>query len=105
MPADTTRLQRRVTRRDRWFLAALTLAAVVGIVWVAVITPSGTSPPVAQDCVSIVRASIMGGATYVYCGDAATAACERFAEADPGLAERCEARGLVRRGARVDSGS
>jgi hypothetical protein len=44
-----------------------------------------------------MRASIMGGATYKYCGTNAITACKEFAAHDNALAARCEQLGFVRR--------
>lgn len=90
MPAEATRLGRRITGRDRWFLAALVAAALAGAP-VAFLAGAGDPPPRAgPGCVSVTGASIMGAATTVYCGDDATAACRRLAPTAAAVAAQCD---------------
>jgi hypothetical protein len=98
VPAESGRLLRRITGRDRWFLAALALLAVVGTLGAVLLLPHGSRPSTDAGCVTMLRASIMGGATYKFCGAKAVAACLRFANGDKLLAARCEELASSRRG-------
>jgi hypothetical protein len=99
VPAEATRLKRRLGARDRWFLALLAFAALTGTVGALLLTHSGASLNAERDarCVEVIRASWMGGATFRYCGsdaeafcrtgargDRETTACERVAALPPG---------------------
>jgi hypothetical protein len=97
VPAESERLQRRITGRDRWFLALLALLVLVGTPSAVILLPHGSDPSTDAGCVTTMRASIMGGGTYKYCGANAVAACHRFAVEDEALAARCEELGLMRR--------
>lgn len=97
MPAESERLQRRITQRDRRFLALLAVLAFVGTPSAALLLRDGWHPRTDARCVTTVRASIMGAGTYKYCGANAVAACRQFASDDKGLASRCEELGLLRR--------
>jgi hypothetical protein len=96
VPAESERLQRRITRRDRWFLTVLALLALVGTPSAVLLLPHGSRPSTDARCVTTMRASIMGAATYKYCGANAVAACRRFATDDKALASQCEKLGLMR---------
>jgi hypothetical protein len=97
VPAESERLRRRISGRDRWFLALLLVAALVATP-IAVILLQNGSPRSSDDrCVTVMRASIMGGATYRYCGASAATACKRFGSRHEALAARCEALGLLQR--------
>lgn len=95
MPAETKRLQRRITPRDRWFVAVLACAALVGTPAAVLLSAHSARPGADAGCVTTVRASIMGGATYKYCGASAVTACRQFASEDKTLAARCEALGFL----------
>jgi hypothetical protein len=97
VPVEAKRLQRRLTGRDRWFLAVLACAAVVGTPTAAVLLAHSSHPSTGAGCVTTLRASIMGGATYKYCGADVPAACRQFASRDKGLAARCGTLGFIRR--------
>jgi hypothetical protein len=98
LPAETKRLQRRITGRDRWFLALLAALALVGTPVAALLLAHGSHPATNARCVTTMRASIMGGATYKYCGaKAVAAACREFAAKDKALAKRCEELGVRQR--------
>ncbi len=97
MPAETKRLQRRITRRERWFLTLLALLALIGTPSAALLLPHGSRPNTNARCVTRTRASIMGGATYKYCRANAVAACQQFAAEDKALAAQCQELGVRRR--------
>jgi len=89
VPAESERLRRRITGRDRWFLALLALLALVGTLGAVLVLPHGSHLSTDDRCVTTMRASIMGGATYKYCGASAVTACQQFANDDKALAARC----------------
>src|SRR5713226_8844131 len=85
VPAESERLQQRITRRDRWFLTLLALLALIGTPSAVLLLPHASRPSTNPGCVTTMRASIIGGATYKYCGADAVAACQQFATEDKGL--------------------
>ena len=97
MPAESERLQRRITRRDRWFLALLALLALIGTPSALLLRLHDSHPNTNVRCVTTIRASIIGGATYKYCGADAVAACRQFATEDKAFAAQCEQLALTRR--------
>jgi hypothetical protein len=96
VPAESERLRHRITGRDRWFLALLALTALVGTLGAVLLLRHGSDPRTDDRCVTTMRASIMGGATYKYCGASAVTACRQFATEDKGLAARCEELGYLK---------
>jgi hypothetical protein len=97
VPAESKRLYRRIGRRDRWFLALLLVAALVATPAAVVLLQNDSARGADDRCVTVMRASIMGGATYKYCGASAVVACRQFAGEHKALAARCEALGFMRR--------
>ena len=97
MPAESQRLRRRISRRDRLFLALLALLAIAGTPGAVLLLPTG--PPSRPDsrCVTTVRASIVGGATYRYCGASAAVACRQYATGDKAFAAQCQKLDALRR--------
>lgn len=96
MPAESERLRRRISGRDRWFLVLIAVTALVATPSTILLARHGSHPSTDPNCVTVLRASIMGGATYKYCGTNAIAACKQFSANDKGLATRCEQLGLWR---------
>ncbi|HVC87482.1 MAG TPA: hypothetical protein VNC40_08665 [Gaiellaceae bacterium] len=93
MPAEVERLQRRVGTRDRWFLGLGLCAALVGApVGVLLARPGASST--ADTCITTVRASMMGGATFRYCGPDAAAFCQASGAEDKSVAAKCRELGL-----------
>ena len=91
MPAEASRFTRRLGARDRRFFAALACAGAAAVP-AAVLLQGGKAAP-AGTCVSAVRASIMGGATYRWCGAAATARCKvALAAGETDLIGQCRRR-------------
>jgi len=88
VPAESERLQRRITGRDRWFLALLAVLALAGAPGTFLLLSHGARP--STDCVTTMRASILGGATYTYCGANANTACRQYATGDKALAAQCQ---------------
>jgi len=97
VPAESERLYRRVSRRDRWFLALLLVAALVATPAAVVLLQNNSARGANDRCVTVMRASIMGGATYKYCGSRAVGACRQFAGEHKALAARCEELGFMPR--------
>jgi len=97
VPAESERLQRRITRRDRWFLTLLALLALIGTPSAVLLRSHDSHPSTDAGCVTTIRASIIGGATYKYCGADAVAACRQFATEDKAFAAQCEQLALTRR--------
>jgi hypothetical protein len=95
MPAEVERLQRRIGPRDRWFLGLFLAAALVGTPAGVLLGSSGSpSSPTAESCITTVRASVMGGATFRYCGPDAAAFCRASGAGDKSVAAKCGALGL-----------
>jgi len=66
MPAESERLRRRVTGRDRLFFgvaAAVLLATPAGVFLSG---GSRHSPP--PNCITRIEAGVMGGVTHTICG-------------------------------------
>lgn len=97
MPAESQRLRRRISGRDRSFLVLIACAALIGTLAAALVVHRRADPRPDPNCVTTMRASIMGGATYKYCGANAIAGCKAFAAHDSGLAARCVQLGFMRR--------
>jgi hypothetical protein len=98
VPAEAIRLQRRLGRRDRWFLALLAVAVLVATAAALAVGRYGSSDASADaGCVSITRASWMGAATFKACGAEAVAFCRRSAAGDAEIAEKCSEQGLATR--------
>ena len=102
MPAEAVRLQRRLGTRDRWFIAILAAATLIGaIATVAAGRMGGTSATASgAGCVSVSRASWMGSATLRYCGADAVAYCRtsgigQSAVGHPESLARCRRAGLL----------
>lgn len=95
MPAETERLRRGITGRDRWFLVVLAAAALVGAPSAVLLSASGSTQTTDAGCVATVRASIMGAATTRYCGADAVTACRELARQDEGLAAQCDRTGVA----------
>jgi hypothetical protein len=93
MPAESSRLRRRIASRDRWFLVLAACAAVVATVLAVVLTGSGD--PGGAGCVSVLRAGFMGGQTTTYCGAKAAAVCRKEGPRDADLARECRRRGFA----------
>jgi hypothetical protein len=101
MPAEAVRLQRRLGARDRWFIAVLVAATLIGALATIVVGRVGADASEAgARCVAVSRASWMGSATIRYCGAEAEAYCR---ESRPGQSaaghaesiERCREAGLL----------
>lgn len=93
MPAESTRLYRRVRRRDRWFVGAVVGAALVCTPVAVVLAGRDSGPP--SGCVTTLRAGFMGGQTTTYCGARAVAICRQEGGSDASLAAACRREGLA----------
>jgi hypothetical protein len=85
VPAEASRLRRRVNRRDRLVLVAVATLAAAGTA-VGVALP-GRAQPAQAGCITYDEAGVLGGGTWRLCGDAAV---ERCATGDRKLAGQCE---------------
>lgn len=102
MPAEAIRLQRRLAPRDRWFIAILVAATLIGGVLAAVADGigGGSSAASGAGCVTVTRASWMGSATLSYCGADAVTYCRKtgigqFAAGHPESIAACRRAGLL----------
>jgi len=93
MPAESSRLRRRVAHRDRRLIAAAVGLALAAVPAAAVVGGGRASSPSIR-CVSTMRAGFVGGATYTYCGDRAAAVCNAEAKGDASLATACRRQGF-----------
>lgn len=91
MPAESIRFHRRIRPRDRWFVALVACATLVGTPTAVLL--SSESSGAGAGCVTTIRASVMGGATFKYCGADAVAFCRQSGAGDKGTASQCEALG------------
>jgi uncharacterized oligopeptide transporter (OPT) family protein len=102
MPAEAIRLQRRLATRDRWFIAILVAATLIGAAAAIVsgLLGGGSSAASGPGCVSVTRASWMGSATLSYCGADAATYCRKtgigqFAAGHPESIAACRKAGLL----------
>jgi hypothetical protein len=102
MPAEAIRLQRRLAPRDRWFIAILVAATLIGGVLAVVAGGIGGESSAASGagCVTVTRASWMGSATLSYCGADAVTYCRKtgigqFAAGHPESIAACRRAGLL----------
>jgi hypothetical protein len=91
VPSEISRLTRRLGARDRLFLAVVACAGVVAIPVGIVLADNNSSanPGAPTHCVNELKASIMGGANYQYCGKAADEECAANAANSESLAAQC----------------
>jgi hypothetical protein len=92
VPAESRRPRRRIGSRDRWFLVLAATALLGTPITALLVHDDVSSTPGA--CVRTVRASIMGGATFTYCGLKAVEFC-RSATGEGRVAAGCETLGLA----------
>ena len=93
MPAEAVRLQRRLGARDRWFIALLVGATLIGTLATMVVGRVGADGGTAgASCVEVSRASWMGSATIRYCGAEAEAYCR---ESRPGQSAEGHAQSIA----------
>jgi hypothetical protein len=79
VPAEAGRLHHRLGTRDRWFIAILVVATLIGGVATVVAgqVGGGSAHAGRAGCVSVKRASWMGSATLSYCGAEARTYCRK----------------------------
>jgi hypothetical protein len=79
VPAEAGRLHHRLGTRDRWFIAILVVAMLIGAVATILAAQAGGGSSLARrsGCVSVKRASWMGGATLSFCGGDAVTYCRK----------------------------
>jgi hypothetical protein len=101
VPAEAVRLQHRLGGRDRWFIAILVAATLVGaIATFAIERMSDSTAATGAGCISVSRASWMGNATLRYCGADAVTYCRKtgigqFAAGHAESIARCREAGLL----------
>lgn len=93
MPAESSRLQRRLRTRDRRFLSLVVTIAAVCTPLAVVLGSHDARPP--SGCVSTLRQGFMGGQTTTYCGARARQVCLRAAPDDGQLAALCRRQALA----------
>jgi hypothetical protein len=96
MPAEASRLQRRIQRRDRWFFAVLACAAAIGTPAAVLLSrhgPAHESGPSAR-CIETDHAGVMGGGTYRYCGADVVQFCRQFGPSEEAIATKCDELGV-----------
>jgi hypothetical protein len=93
VPAESSRLRRRLGARERLFIAAIACAVVAAVPIGIVVAHQGSGGP-PRHCVTELRASIMGGATFTFCGKAANRECVRAAAKIASLAAQCRRLGI-----------
>jgi hypothetical protein len=91
------RFRRRIGARDRLFLGLFVLVTVVATVTAVLVRDQLAQPAPGSRCVTVIRASFMGGATFKYCGASAARLCRTVAPADKDLATQCGSLGLALR--------
>jgi len=91
------RLERRIGRRDRAFLAGLTCAALLAVPAFVLLGRNDARPAslTGAGCIEAAHAGVLGGGTYRYCGSDARSFCARFAPAEAAIAGKCARLGLV----------
>jgi hypothetical protein len=87
MPAESARLARRLSPRDRWFVGAVAAAALVGAPLAIVFTRSEQPRP--AGCVRLEEAGVVGSQSALYCGKRAAAVCRAKGASNAGLAADC----------------
>lgn len=97
MPAEAIRLERRISRRDRAFLAGLACAGVLAVPAFVLLGRDDTRPSsqTGAGCIEAAHAGVLGGGTYRYCGSDAKSFCARFAPAEAAIAGKCAGLGLA----------
>lgn len=88
MPAESRRFQHRLRSRDRCFLWGAVAATAVGVP-VGALVASGKTTETPNGCVRTVRAGVMGGATFEYCGKRAVAFCRQSGTTGADLSAEC----------------
>jgi len=90
MPAEASRLERRLGKRDWRFLAALAGAALVATPLAVVASARSSDPAKPSTCVTFAAAGVMGGGTWHLCGARARAYCAAHASESRALADQCD---------------
>jgi hypothetical protein len=83
------RFRRRIGARDRLFLALFVVLALVATGVTLLLRDRLAQPAVGSRCITVVRASFMGGASFKYCGTDAVAFCRRSAATAHDVAMQC----------------
>jgi hypothetical protein len=94
VPAESSRLERRIGARDRWFLGLLACALLIVAVGAILLRGDDSGSRMGAGCVSTNRPGFTGAATYTYCGKDARAFCRRFTADDRDVAAQCQRLGI-----------
>ena len=91
------RLERRIGRRDRAFLAGLACAALLAVPAFVLLSRDDARPSsqTGAGCIEAAHAGVLGGGTYRFCGSDAESFCARFAPAEAAIAGKCARLGLA----------
>ncbi|MGA9761178.1 MAG: hypothetical protein WBQ14_01985 [Gaiellaceae bacterium] len=100
MPVErrAERLASPLRPRDRYFLAAMACAIVLGIGAGAYAYASRPPAPSNEGCVVVTVASTLGGTTLRSCGTAASRFCRAQGKLNAGIAAECRRRGFLASG-------
>jgi hypothetical protein len=93
VPAESSRLRRRIRRRDRWFIAVVACAVLCATA--AAVVLSGSPATRDGSCVSLIRPGFMGGQTVTYCGARAVSFCRTRRPGDTAAASACLKQGYA----------
>jgi hypothetical protein len=92
VPAESSRLGRRLGARDRLFLAAFACAVVVAVPVGILVSHEGSGG--SGRCITEQSVGFMGAQWLHLCGTKADAECKRAAAASTSLAAQCRKIGL-----------
>src|SRR5664280_3205032 len=101
MPVErqAERLASSLRPRDKYFLAAMTCAVVLGIGATAFVYANRAPAPSNKGCVVVTVASSLGGTTLRNCGTAAREYCRLQGKLNGGIAAECRRQGFPPPGA------
>jgi hypothetical protein len=97
MPVErqAERLATPLSRRDKRFLLAAGVIAVLAVLGGILYEATKSGSPVGERCFSATFAASLGGATVHYCGAAAAHYCRVNAPGAPRVAEACRKAGFA----------
>jgi len=75
VPAESSRLLRRIRRRDRWFVALAAGGVLVATPPAVLLSGRSSAPGPGAGCITTIVTGFMGGETHTYCGADADAFC------------------------------
>ena len=94
LEGQSQRLASSLRPRDRYFLAAMAGALVVGIGAVVYAYSGSPAAPSNKGCVVVTVASSLGGTTLRNCGAAAKRFCLEAGKSNTGIAAACRRQGF-----------